>query len=476
MTRLAAALALLPSLLTAQAASGTSIQQGLTLQIDSRALGERRTIDVALPRGYETGGERFPLIVVLDGESQHEVASGIARFYARTSIMPGAIVVGVRNTRRTRDMTPTPMRGFTVPPEASTGGGADRLVSFLGDELIPRLDSMYRTAPLRVLVGHSLGGLFALHTMNSHPALFTGIVAMEPSIWWNDQAEWRAAASALRRPQNQRTRLMLVNAPIIGADTTHWGGQSPMVRQLSVTGETHESMAAAGMLQAFRTLFEDFRPSDWRPGTRPIAMLDRYDSLSARVGYAVPIPVSAYERAIRMAIHARHFDDADRMLPRMEAAAGSSPVLAELRGMLAEERASPVPDEFIPLEIPTRRPGGAAVAAFLGSWRIVGSAQQHEITIRASGDTIVVHSRIQLPDDSWDEHDRQVIQLTEDGTLEWGLAWFRGLAALLVQKASIQPDGTMRVQREPRGWMPRDPQAQESMKRTETFTRTAGGE
>jgi hypothetical protein len=81
----------------------------------------------------------------------------------------------------------------------------------------------------------------------------------------------------------------------------------------------------------------------------------------------------------------------------------------------------------------------------------------HEIDVRASGDTIIVHSRIQFPDHSWDEGDRHVIQVTPDGTLEWGLPWFRGIAALVVQTARIQPDGTMRVEREPRGWVPRGP-------------------
>jgi hypothetical protein len=50
-----------------------------------------------------------------------------------------------------------------------------------------------------------------------------------------------------------------------------------------------------------------------------------------------------------------------------------------------------------------------------------------------------------------------VIQVTRDGTLEWGLPWFRGIAALLVLKGTIQSDGTMRVTREPRGWVPRGP-------------------
>jgi predicted alpha/beta superfamily hydrolase len=455
--RLAAHLLVAGPLLLGAQDTGVPVERARTYRISSNALGEERVIDIALPRGYDTGTERYPVIVVLDGESHHEIAAAIARYYASAAMVPPAIVIGVRNTSRTRDLTPPPRAGFTVPPEARAGGGADSFLRFLGDELLPYVDRGWRTTPLRVLVGHSLGGLFALHALAQRPAHFTAYVVMEPSIWWNAEHEWKTAAATLRQPASRRARLMLVNTPLMRADTTQWGGTAPMVRHLSIRGETHVSMAIAGMTLAFRTLFADFRPSEWKPGTRPVAMLERYDSLAERVGYAVPIPASAYERTIRMSVHARHFEDAERMLVRMERAFGVTGSVTNLREMLAAERATPAPAGLIPLVIPAARPTPAQASAFLGRWTIMNDTLGHEIEIRASKDTIVVHSRIQFPDGSWDEGDRHVIQVTPDGTLEWGLPWFRGIAALLVQKARIQSDGSMRVEREPRGWVPRGP-------------------
>ena len=40
-------------------------------------------------------------------------------------------------------------------------------------------------AVTHVLMGHSFGGLFALSTMASRPALFDAWVAADPSLWWN---------------------------------------------------------------------------------------------------------------------------------------------------------------------------------------------------------------------------------------------------------------------------------------------------
>src|SRR5215510_16420973 len=99
------------------------------------------------------------------------------------SQLPPLIVVGIRNTDRNHDFTPAPAAGFETPPEAQRPGGAAAFLSFMSDELVPWIDRSYRTAPLRVLVGHSLGGLFALYTIGQRPELFTGYVIMEPSAW-----------------------------------------------------------------------------------------------------------------------------------------------------------------------------------------------------------------------------------------------------------------------------------------------------
>jgi len=454
--------------------TGTPIETGRTIPFESKTLGETRQISVSLPRDYSTTNERYPVLVVLDGELEHDIAASIARFYASTSTLPPMIVVGVRNTNRMRDLSTTPTAGFTPPPEAgSSTGGADRFLAFLGDELLPYIDRSYRTAPMRVLIGHSIGGLFALHVIDKKPALFTGYIVMEPAIWWNNELELRAARASLASSVVPRARVMFVNTQHMGLDTTHWGGDRPMVREITVDGETHASMAAAGMMLALRTMFSDFRPSEWRPGTKPIAILERYDSLAARVGYAVPIPASAYESAIRMSIHAREFDDASRALERMERSFGASPDARELRQLLADERAAPVPPGLIPLTIPSRRPSARDAARFFGHWVRVDDAGAHAVDVTASADTIVVHDSIRFPDGSVDAGDHQVIQLTNAGVLEWGLPWFRGVAALLVLKGELQPNGTLKVTREPRGWVPRGPG--DDMHLTEIFRRVPRG-
>jgi hypothetical protein len=463
---------LLVVMVLVQADAGTPLEIGRTYQLQSVVLGEQRTIDVSLPTGYATDTtQRYPVLMVLDGEFEHQIAASTARFYASAGQVPGLIVVGVRNVNRTRDMTTTPAAGFDTPPEVLTAGagGAERFLGFLGDELIPYIDRRYRTTPMRVIVGHSLGGLLSIFALGRRPDLFIGYVLLEPSVWWNNGQEARAAQAMLRQPAGRHARVMMVNMESWGFDTTTWGSGKPMIRELRTTGETHSSMAIIGMAQALRTMFADFKPAQWQPGKRPIAMLDQFDSLTARVGYPVPVPVDAYAMVARMSLDSRHFDDAERVVNRMAQAYPASEEYREYSDRLARERNSPRPAGFVPLEFPARRPTPQDARAFVGKWVTITQPDTHVVVVRVVGDSIVVHDRVKMQGIDWFEGDDPVIQLTGDGTLEWGLPFFRGLAALVVLRGKIQPDGTMLVTREVRGWVPRGPGA--DLSRTERFRR-----
>ena len=100
---------------------------------------------------------------------------------------------------------------------------------------------------------------------------------------------------------------------------------------------------------------------------------------------------------------------------------------------------------------------------------LAGPGTGHEVDIRASGDTILVHERVQLPNGEWNSDDAPVIGMTAGGELEWGQRVFRGIAALLVLRGRIQPDGTMTVTRQVRGWVPKGPTG--DMLRVEQFRR-----
>lgn len=160
---------------------------GEEMEIYSSTLGENRTIQVHLPIHYDDSTyapASNPVMYVLDGESNFSFISTLERFNTKFLYrsQPEMIIVGIKNTDRTRDLTPT--RDTTNAVFSHSGGGSSFL-KFIEKELKPYVDSSYRTNGYDILWGHSFSGLFTLYTMQEKPWLFDSYVAIDPSVWWD---------------------------------------------------------------------------------------------------------------------------------------------------------------------------------------------------------------------------------------------------------------------------------------------------
>lgn len=160
------------------------------------AHGETYRIYVSRPEGEEPEGG-YPVLYVLDGNATF---AGFAEARRIQGVyddgLEKMIVVGVGhpNTdlydgRRMGDFTP-PIQNPVLRAlyEDYPSGRREQFRTFLMAELRPEIARRYAVNEARVsLYGHSLGGLFALHVMYSHPHAFHTIIAASPSIWWDDQ-------------------------------------------------------------------------------------------------------------------------------------------------------------------------------------------------------------------------------------------------------------------------------------------------
>ena len=146
------------------------------LVVDSTILGEKRAIYVSKPLGYEKSDERYFVIYVLDGESSIDYTKAVTEMLYQSGF-PKMIVVAIPNTVRTRDLTPVAVR------DAENGGGAGQFLQFIKKELVPVIDKKYRTDTYKVLIGHSLGGLFATYAMVQERSLFDAFIAVSPSVF-----------------------------------------------------------------------------------------------------------------------------------------------------------------------------------------------------------------------------------------------------------------------------------------------------
>lgn len=164
--------------------SNPDIVIGKKHSVHSEILNQDRPFMVYLPQGYEEATIKYPVMYLLDGGGNFNHTTACVQLLARNGRIPEMIVIGIPNTDdRTRDLTPKWESNTGFP----SAGGADNMLSFIKQELMPYVNEKFRTNDYKLLVGHSFGGLFAIHTLVNHPGSFNSYLAISPSLWWNNQ-------------------------------------------------------------------------------------------------------------------------------------------------------------------------------------------------------------------------------------------------------------------------------------------------
>ena len=185
-----------------QMMSSERLSFGERFTLRSEVLGEERTVRVRCPQGYEASQSSYPVLYLLDGDETLFQSFGGAVIHASEweAKAPEMIVVGIGNTDRSRDMTPTQL---VLPDGRTHGGGGKDFLRFIEEELIPWVDGQYRTADYRVLSGTSASGLAAVYAMLSGCRGFHGFLASSPTIGWDDRLLFRMLEEGLEEEETR---------------------------------------------------------------------------------------------------------------------------------------------------------------------------------------------------------------------------------------------------------------------------------
>jgi enterochelin esterase-like enzyme len=209
--------------------SGTVAAQSRVYHIRSRILGEDRVVHVSVPPNYAVAKQRYQVTYLLDGQVKafYDLTVAAAGYDLLGDVhdyaIPPQIVVGVEQKDRSVDL----------------GRNQDAFDRFLAEEVVPFVDREFRTVPFRTLIGHSLGGRFALNTFCRNPGMFPAVIAISPGI--GDSTAFDALSTCLRREFTENRAV---------------------VRQLVLIAGDREARLAATVTR-LRDFLRDSAPPNW---------------------------------------------------------------------------------------------------------------------------------------------------------------------------------------------------------------------
>ena len=309
-------LLLLPVIVQAQNASPVVI--GKIDSMWSGSLKEGRQYLVYTPPSYNDAiylPQKYPVLYLLDGDAHFHSVTGLLQFLGTgingNYVIPEMIVVAIPNTDRTRDLTPTHV---TKGPDGKvitfmeTSGGMPDFFKFIKNELIPHIDSGYRTLPYRIFVGHSLGGIAVIDALYTMPETFDAYISIDPSLWYDNQLLLKKAKDYFSKTKLKNKFLYLGQANTNEPDTVrnlHFESIIQFNAIMEMYNESglhykygyypnddHGSAPLITEYDALRFIFDGYKANMPKVFREPSSIKKHFASFSARNGFSFLPPES----------------------------------------------------------------------------------------------------------------------------------------------------------------------------------------
>lgn len=294
----------------------------LNYRIHSKVLNEERSFSMSLPASYENGATHYPVLIILDGEDFLRSFAGMVEYYSKLGRCPELIVVGIHSEDRWRDYTPT---HASIPDgtQLPTSGGGGLFLEFIHDDLLPFIDAHYRTTPFHVLFGHSIAGLFVINGYFEESARFSAYIATSPSLWWDRELMVEKARSVSGQ-QWMRSRYLFFS---IGNEDSTMSG--PVLRFSKAmercpdtsmhwtlerfSGVDHQTMPIKAFCYGLEYIFNDWQMPQRLYEEGLAAVLDYFDTLSARYLQTIVPPERVLNRLGYMVLNRSDYEEALRI-------------------------------------------------------------------------------------------------------------------------------------------------------------------
>jgi len=168
--------------------------------IHSQVLNQDRQVYIHVPKLDSANRNKLPVLYLLDGENHFHILSSYIEYLRHWQVIPPMIVVGIVNVDRVKDLTPVnSLISFDgkLNSNYKTSGGNEQFFDFIQQELMPYIETNYKTRPYKIFAGHSFGGLTVINCMLTRPDMFAAYIAISPSLWFGNKYILRLAEQKL---------------------------------------------------------------------------------------------------------------------------------------------------------------------------------------------------------------------------------------------------------------------------------------
>lgn len=172
-----------------------SIARVENLKIQSKVMNQEREILVYTPINYDWRvNECFNVIYVFDSQNREffDYTSSMILFLSDNS--KSFIVVGITSPynekldyARNNDLLPILNTEDSKSRYGKYSGNADNFLEYVSEEVIPFINTNYRTLNQNIAVGHSLSASFILHSLITKPNLFGSYIAISPNFAYENE-------------------------------------------------------------------------------------------------------------------------------------------------------------------------------------------------------------------------------------------------------------------------------------------------
>ena len=240
----------------------TLIAQTIYEEFESYKLGETREIKIQLPRNYEENTEQsYPLFIVFDGDYMFEAVAGNVDYYSYWEDIPEAIVVGINQSDTRNDDC-----HYSEQNDLPVESGAN-FFEFISMELLPHINSTYRTENFRVAVGHGETANFINYFMLKPKPLFQAYITISPNLApsMNDYISQRLQQYESKlfyylATASNDIKAIKKDAETLNTTITSIDNKNILYNFDTFEGATHYSAPAHAIPKALESIFYVFQP------------------------------------------------------------------------------------------------------------------------------------------------------------------------------------------------------------------------